>query len=200
MLPKVSSTIIAKWKPILQSVEFPEKYIDKVCGYCEWHAMKEIELAEYDMGGGKPLKTTLPLSISVLKQIKDLSKISFTPQPAFLEMVVEQSLEGLSAKNIPRLVKTFKVNIDWHDFYDLAIQIGEDNARDEFENKMVEVLAEELNTLIDKGHQLTIFQVVSQIAETRGVANFNSQLIAVSRFWYPGCEEKEENKVSMDDL
>ena len=123
MLPKISDTIVNKWEPIIRPMGFKEKDIKKVCGYCEWHSQKEIELANFSIEGGgesspKNFKTTLPLSIHALKKLSSLDNIQFTPHPAFMDMVVSEDVEGLKAEGIARTVKAFRINVKFANFFD----------------------------------------------------------------------------------
>ena len=200
MEPVISKEIISKWMPIVKTMDFQEKDLERVCGYCEWHALKEIELANFTQDPFKKndFKSTLPLSINALSKLSSLDNIEFTPQPAFIDTKISRNLEGVKAENIARTVKAFRINASFDNFYETAAVIGKERAIEEYESLVVNEVVHQINEILDQGHTLVIFQVISQFAEVQESNQINKTLMAISRFWHPGLEEPET--VSINDL
>jgi hypothetical protein len=137
--------ITQKWGTMLSSLGIPPKYIDKISQYAHHHAM--IETLELPAEGGSV--STLPVAISVLKHIKDLSKIRFIKKDDydFSKIQMHSVSFPITQDDIFRMK------------YDDSMQVVSS-----IEDAVVQKAASDFNAMIDADWYITFGRVVSSMS------------------------------------
>jgi hypothetical protein len=189
MIKKMNNEdIVKKWGPVLESSGFLREEIEKVAVYCHYHSLVESEsisvpgLPEFKAPAYFP--STLMISISVMKKIKDLSKVKLTPHPNYAEEIIVKEEGGVRVEREFRSVNAygFTVSIPRSDLKNT----GDVDTIQKYENEIINGIAEEINKVIDAGHTITLFLAVSDIRLiTQPMADTfdGARILAASRYF-----------------
>jgi hypothetical protein len=186
--------IVKKWRPVIESLNFKESDIQKVCEYAELHALEEstdyMSLPKVDTVDTtfklSADETLLPLSLRVLSKINDLSKVHFVDGPAF---VIERN-----GKVESETVKTYSIQstVTQDQIMQLKHLHGID-VIDMVENELILLLVDKLNSEIEMGNDLYVY-LVAQSIRIITVGTEPPRIMMSTRF------HAEEPVVTMNDL
>jgi len=184
--------IVRKWGPVVEASGIQADHVEKISLYLHHHAMLENEnmfrapspsprLAD-TAPSNNPFPALLPISIEVLKKIKDLSKVRFVAVPEWEENGEIKKVETIKmTASIPR-----------QDAFDLTRRYGI-NVVIETEKLGVKLMSDHINKLIDEGKQISFYVVISSvqiISEGTG----EPKIGFVSRFL------AEDKPITMNDI
>jgi len=151
------------------------------------------------MENSGPPRSMLPLNLNIIKQIIDLSNVVFIHAPTHEEvrMVTEIDSDGttclrratkfIRVDDIKNKIKAEKDLI--HDVFPPSMMV------EEIEKIAAETVANQINTILSKGHKLYIYKPVEYIKSKNTVDDDYIEYVICSR-WF----EDVEKTVSLGDL
>jgi len=195
-----TENIVKKWKPVVQSLEFDDKYIPKICEYAEMHTITEAN-SDYFQSIESVIPTLevslLSISLDILKRVKDLSKIHFI-KGVFFNLQRNNEIHSETVKT-----HSFSISINREDMMHLRNQT-EVNIIKHAEDKLIDGVAEMYNKLIEEGNDLYIYLVGQSLRIISESTMDSTQIMILSRFHSEKhdiiLEEKPTTSITIDDL